>query len=55
MAILVNLVQSQCSVLSVHSKPQQYKIAKYCEDVLGDLLLTKSLSEYPVSDGHCAK
>ena len=36
-------------VILCSSKPQQYKIAKYCEDVLGDLLLTKPLTDFPVS------
>ncbi|KAK2157223.1 hypothetical protein LSH36_195g03078 [Paralvinella palmiformis] len=29
------------------SKPQQYKLAKYCEDVLGDMLLMKAFPEHP--------
>ncbi len=32
------------------SKPQQYKIAKYCEELLGDYLLTKPLDNVPVSN-----
>jgi hypothetical protein len=31
------------------SKPQQYKMSKYCEDMLGDLLLKKPLDTHPVS------
>ncbi|CAF1196480.1 unnamed protein product, partial [Didymodactylos carnosus] len=30
------------------SKAQQYKLAKYCEDILGDLLLTKPLESHPL-------
>jgi phosphatidylinositol phospholipase C beta len=32
------------------SKPQQFKLAKYCEEILGDYLLTKPLESNPVSD-----
>ncbi len=31
------------------SKPQQYKLAKYCEDVLGEFLLNRPLDNVPVS------
>ena len=31
------------------SKKQQYKLAKYCDEILGDLLLKEPLKEYPVS------
>ena len=31
------------------SKPQQVKLAKYCEEILGDFLLTKPLDSHPVS------
>ena len=31
------------------SKPQQYKLAKFCEDILGNYLLTKPLDNVPVS------
>lgn len=27
---------------------QQYKLAKYCDDILGDLLLKEPLKDYPV-------
>lgn len=30
---------------------QQYKLAKYCDEILGDLLLKEPLKDYPVS-GH---
>ena len=30
------------------SKFQQYKMAKYCEDILGDFLLKKPLDSHPV-------
>lgn len=30
------------------SKSQQYKLAKYCDEVLGDLLLREPLKDYPV-------
>jgi phosphatidylinositol phospholipase C beta len=30
------------------SKPQQFKLAKYCEEIFGDFLLTKPLDNYPV-------
>ncbi|KAL5111647.1 1-phosphatidylinositol 45-bisphosphate phosphodiesterase beta-4 [Taenia crassiceps] len=33
------------------SKHQQYKLAKYCEDILGDMLLTKPLDKYPLEPG----
>ncbi|KAJ8308545.1 hypothetical protein KUTeg_013419 [Tegillarca granosa] len=33
------------------SKPQQYKMAKYCEDILGDLLLKKPLESSPLEPG----
>ncbi|KAF4526440.1 hypothetical protein B566_EDAN015072 [Ephemera danica] len=32
-------------------KAQQYKLAKYCEDVLGDLLLKEPLPDYPLEPG----
>ncbi|XP_052748819.1 1-phosphatidylinositol 4,5-bisphosphate phosphodiesterase isoform X2 [Galleria mellonella] len=32
-------------------KAQQYKLAKYCDEILGDLLLKESLSEYPLEPG----
>ena len=31
------------------SKAQQFKLAKYCEEILGDYLLTKPLDSHPVS------
>lgn len=31
------------------SKKQQYKLAKYCDEILGDLLLKEPLKEYAVS------
>ncbi len=30
-------------------KAQQYKLAKYCDEILGDLLLKEPLPDYPVS------
>ncbi|XP_023245459.1 1-phosphatidylinositol 4,5-bisphosphate phosphodiesterase-like isoform X2 [Copidosoma floridanum] len=33
------------------SKAQQYKLAKYCDEVLGDLLLKEPLKEYPLEPG----
>lgn len=30
-------------------KAQQYKLAKYCDEILGDLLLKEQLPEHPVS------
>ena len=30
------------------SKKQQYKMAKYCDEILGDLLLKEPLPNYPV-------
>nr|CFW94238.1 Eka-phospholipase C 1 protein [Euperipatoides kanangrensis] len=33
------------------SKPQQYKMAKYCEEIFGELLLTKSLEAYTLQPG----
>lgn len=33
------------------SKHQQYKLAKYCEDILGDMLLTKPLDKHPLEPG----
>nr|QNT60760.1 phospholipase C beta [Dugesia japonica] len=33
------------------SKPQQYKLAKYCEDILGDLLLTKPIEKHELVPG----
>ncbi|XP_060804194.1 1-phosphatidylinositol 4,5-bisphosphate phosphodiesterase isoform X5 [Amyelois transitella] len=32
-------------------KAQQYKLAKYCDEILGDLLLKEPLSEYPLEPG----
>jgi len=29
-------------------KAQQYKMAKYCDEIFGDLLLKEPLPEYPV-------
>lgn len=45
-------VWTQCIVylcLSVTSKPQQYKMAKYCEEIFGDFLLKQPLENYPVN------
>ncbi|XP_076763011.1 1-phosphatidylinositol 4,5-bisphosphate phosphodiesterase isoform X1 [Xylocopa sonorina] len=33
------------------SKSQQYKLAKYCDEILGDLLLKDPLKEYPLEPG----
>jgi len=35
------------------SKKQQNKLAKYCDEILGDLLLKEPLKEYPVSSYAC--
>uniref|UniRef100_A0A3B3X612 1-phosphatidylinositol 4,5-bisphosphate phosphodiesterase n=1 Tax=Poecilia mexicana TaxID=48701 RepID=A0A3B3X612_9TELE len=34
------------------SKLQQYKMAKYCEELFGDLLLRQPLENYPMDPGH---
>lgn len=31
------------------NRAQQYKLAKYCDDFFGDLLLKEPLSDHPVS------
>uniref|UniRef100_A0A3B4CST0 1-phosphatidylinositol 4,5-bisphosphate phosphodiesterase n=1 Tax=Pygocentrus nattereri TaxID=42514 RepID=A0A3B4CST0_PYGNA len=33
------------------SKPQQYKMAKYCEDIFGDLLLKQPVEGFPIEPG----
>lgn len=33
------------------SKPQQYKMAKYCEEIFGDLLLKQPLDGFPIEAG----
>uniref|UniRef100_A0A8C4II21 1-phosphatidylinositol 4,5-bisphosphate phosphodiesterase n=1 Tax=Dicentrarchus labrax TaxID=13489 RepID=A0A8C4II21_DICLA len=33
------------------SKPQQYKMAKYCEELFGDFLLKQPLENYPIESG----
>ncbi|CAF4401553.1 unnamed protein product, partial [Adineta steineri] len=33
------------------SKSQQFKLAKYCEEILGDYLLTKPLDTHPLEPG----
>ncbi|XP_028253084.1 1-phosphatidylinositol 4,5-bisphosphate phosphodiesterase beta-4 [Parambassis ranga] len=33
------------------SKPQQYKMAKYCEDIFGDFLLKLPLENFPIESG----
>ncbi|XP_067206250.1 1-phosphatidylinositol 4,5-bisphosphate phosphodiesterase isoform X2 [Linepithema humile] len=33
------------------SKKQQYKLAKYCDEILGDLLLKEPLKDYPLEPG----
>ncbi|XP_011646737.1 1-phosphatidylinositol 4,5-bisphosphate phosphodiesterase-like isoform X2 [Pogonomyrmex barbatus] len=33
------------------SKKQQFKLAKYCDEILGDLLLKEPLKEYPLEPG----
>uniref|UniRef100_A0A3Q3K8Y1 Phosphoinositide phospholipase C n=1 Tax=Monopterus albus TaxID=43700 RepID=A0A3Q3K8Y1_MONAL len=33
------------------SKPQQYKMAKYCDETFGDLLLKQPLENYPIEPG----
>lgn len=35
------------------SKSQQQKLAKYCDEILGDLLLKEPLKDYPVSIKDC--
>ena len=35
----------------IFSRPQQYKMAKYCEDIFGDLLLKEPLPEFPLTAG----
>lgn len=32
-------------------KTQQYKLAKYCDEILGDLLLREPLEDYPLEPG----
>lgn len=34
---------------------QQYKLAKYCDEIFGDLLLKEPLKDYPVSDTYREK
>ena len=31
---------------------QQYKLAKYCDEILGDLLLKEPIKDYPLEPGH---
>ncbi|KAG7460715.1 hypothetical protein MATL_G00201710 [Megalops atlanticus] len=33
------------------SKPQQYKMARYCEEIFGDLLLKQPLEAFPIEPG----
>nr|XP_055028514.1 1-phosphatidylinositol 4,5-bisphosphate phosphodiesterase beta-4 [Misgurnus anguillicaudatus] len=33
------------------TKPQQYKLARYCEDIFGDLLLKQPLDDFPMEPG----
>lgn len=33
----------------IPSKPQQYKMAKYCEETFGELLLRQPLENFPVN------
>lgn len=35
--------------LCITSKPQQYKMAKYCEEIFGDFLLKQPLENYLVN------
>ncbi|KAA0183636.1 Phosphoinositide phospholipase C [Fasciolopsis buskii] len=39
-----------CFHFDIFSKYQQYKLAKYCEEILGDMLLTKPIDGFPVSE-----
>lgn len=32
------------------SRAQQYKLARYCDEIFGDLLLKEQIPGYPVSD-----
>lgn len=32
------------------SKPQQYKMAKYCEEIFGELLLKQAVENFPVNE-----
>ncbi|CAL1280662.1 unnamed protein product [Larinioides sclopetarius] len=45
-------VTSECPIILSFenhcSKKQQYKLAKYCDDILGDLLLREPLPGYPI-------
>nr|VZI42942.1 unnamed protein product [Spirometra erinaceieuropaei] len=49
-------VTSDCPVIMSFenhcSKHQQFKLAKYCEDILGDLLLTKPIDKHPLEPGY---
>lgn len=46
---LVLLMFTKCFLcLCSPSKPQQYKMAKYCEEIFGDYLLKQALENYPV-------
>jgi phosphatidylinositol phospholipase C beta len=33
------------------SKKQQYKLAKYCDEILGELLLKEPLTNFPLEPG----
>jgi len=33
------------------SRPQQYKMAKYCDEIFGDLLFKEPLADYPLAPG----
>ncbi len=50
--IFTELVLQFCDKISFlfvfFSKSQQYKLAKYCEDVFGDWLLKRALDDVPV-------
>lgn len=35
--------------VSIASKPQQYKMAKYCEEIFGELLLKQPVENFPVN------
>lgn len=45
-----SLINLRYELILSYSKKQQYKLAKYCDDCLGDMLLREPLPNYSVRD-----
>lgn len=49
--LFIHLLTINQLIFILFSKKQQYKLAKYCDEVLGDLLLKDPLITHPLECG----